>query len=315
MSGMAGIYIGTAGWSYEDWKGVVYPARPKAGFHPLSFLSRFINFIEVNSTFYRPPSLSLTLSWVKKLPPQADFLFAVKLHQVFTHLRRDFGRGEVDAFRTGIEPLVAAGRLAALLLQFTWSYANTPAHRDYLAGLFKLFVGYPLALEVRHGSWDDPQVAAFLRQARVAFCNIDQPVIGDSLGPSAVVTNPAFSYVRLHGRNYHDWFRKEAGRDDRYNYLYAKDELAEWVDRIKALAGSSDRVYVVTNNHYRGQALANALQVKNMVTGEKVEVPLDLVKQYPLLEEVIDRVRRGQLDLFGPEDEPGPPKIRKDERP
>ncbi|MBM3293805.1 MAG: DUF72 domain-containing protein [Candidatus Aminicenantes bacterium] len=303
---MAGIYVGTAGWSYEDWKGIVYPSRPTAGFHPLPFLARFINLIEVNSTFYRPPSLPLTLSWVRRIAGTSDFLLAVKLHQVFTHVRKDFSGKDVDGFKTGIEPLVAAGRLAALLLQFPWSYANTPPHRDYLTGLFRLFSGYPLALEVRHATWDDPEILAFLREAGVSFCNIDQPVIGASLRPTAVVTNPAFAYVRLHGRNYGDWFREGAGRDARYNYLYAKDELAEWVDRIKELAGAADRIYVVTNNHYRGQALANALQIKNMVIGEKLDVPVDLIRQYPLLEDIVDRIRTGQLDLFGPGD--GAPK-------
>jgi len=308
MTRMARYYFGPAGWSYEDWKGIVYPPRPRAGFHPLPFLARFVNFVEVNSTFYRPPTSTLTLSWVKKIDPASDFLFAVKLHQMFTHVRRDFTLKDADAFKEGIEPLLAAGRLAALLLQFPWSYANTPAHRDYLGGLFKLFAGYPLALEVRHASWEDPEVVDYLREAKVAFCNIDQPVIGASLRPTAIVTNPAFAYVRLHGRNYADWFREGAGRDARYNYLYAKDELAEWVGRIKDLAGSSERIFVVTNNHYRGQALANALQIKNMVTGEKLDLPLDLVKQYPLLEDIVDRIRKGQLGLFsaGGSGEPAP---------
>jgi uncharacterized protein YecE (DUF72 family) len=306
---MAGIYIGTAGWSYDDWEGVVYPLRRETRFHPLTFLARYINIIEVNSTFYRPPTLPITLSWVRKLAAAPDFLLAVKLHQVFTHTRKDFTRKDVDAFKVGLEPLVAAGRLAALLLQFPWSYARTQAHQDYLEGLFKLFTGYPLALEVRHASWDDPEVFRFLTAAKVAFCNIDQPVIGASLKPTSIVTQPAFSYVRLHGRNYRDWFREGAGRDARYNYLYTKNELEEWVGRIKDLAASSDRVYVITNNHYRGQALANALQIKNIVSGEKVDVPLDLIKQYPILEDIIDRIRKGQLDLFEPA-EPDP--TRKD---
>ena len=309
---MSRIYIGTAGWSYEDWNGIVYPAKRESRFHPLPFLARYIDIVEINSTFYRPPTLSLALSWVQKLAARTDFQFAVKLHQIFTHQRKDFTRKDADAFKVGIEPIVASARLAALLLQFPWSYANTEAHRGYLAGLFKLFAGYPLALEVRHSSWDDPDVFEFLRAHKVAFCNIDQPVIGASLKPTAAVTNPAFSYVRLHGRNYGDWFREGAGRDARYNYLYAKDELAEWVGRIKDLAASSDRVYVITNNHFRGQALANALQIKNMMSGEKLDVPLDLIKQYPLLEDIVERIRKGQLDLFGPPLPESAPHLKKD---
>lgn len=122
------------------------------------------------------------------------------------------------------------------------------------------------------------------------------------------MTNPDFSYVRLHGRNYRDWFREGAGRDARYNYLYAKDELEEWIRRIKDLGRDSDRVYVITNNHYRGQALANALQIKNMVSGEKLEIPAGLLKQYPVLEEIVKRIRKGQLDLF--KDETAPEKVK-----
>jgi uncharacterized protein YecE (DUF72 family) len=295
---MVKYYIGTAGWSYEDWEGIVYPAKRERSFHPLPFLARYINIVEVNSTFYRPPSLNISLSWIKRLSKHPDFLLSIKLHQVFTHERKNYSRKDVENFKLGIEPLVAVHRLAALLMQFPWSYTNTPAHANYLAELFRAFSGYPLALEVRHSSWDNPDFFGLLRENNVCFCNIDQPVIGNSLKPSSVVTNPKFSYVRLHGRNYKDWFREAAGRDERYNYLYTKNELDEWIRRIQELGKDSDRVYIITNNHYRGQALVNALQIKNMVSGEKLEIPPGLLKQYPVLEEIVKKMRRGQMDLF-----------------
>ncbi len=300
---MSHIYVGTAGWSYEDWKGVVYPEKRRSRVHPLSFLAQYIDCVEVNSTFYRTPPVPMVLGWLKAVAAHPDFQFAVKIHQAFTHERKNFQAGDVDLFRKSVEPIAAAGRLAALLLQFPWSYQNTGPHREYLTGLFDLFIGYPLAVEVRHGSWDNPSFFDFLREHRVAFCNIDQPVIGASLKPTAEVTNPRFAYVRLHGRNTRDWFREGAGRDARYNYLYAKNELDEWVERIKELGRSTDRIYIVTNNHYRGQALANALQIKNLTSGKKLEVPEDLLKQYPVLEEIIERIRKGQLDLFDKGDE------------
>jgi uncharacterized protein YecE (DUF72 family) len=299
---MARVYTGTAGWSYDDWEGIVYPARHGSGFHPLTYLARYMDMVEVNSTFYRPPSLAASLSWVKKVAAFPDFLFAVKLHQDFTHAKDGATAGAADVFKRGIEPIAAAGRLAALLIQFPWSFANTPDNVRYLTALFAMFAGYPMALEVRHSSWDAPEFFSLLRERGVVYCNIDQPVIGKSLKPSAIATTKAFSYVRLHGRNGKDWFRKGAGRDDRYNYLYAKDELGEWVDRIKQLSNGSDRIFVVTNNHYRGQALANALQIKNMVTGEKLEIPPELVRQYPVLGDIVARIRKGQKKLF---DDPG----------
>lgn len=295
---MPKYYIGTAGWSYKDWENIVYPAQKGSNFHALYFLGQYINIVEINSTFYRPPVMRISLSWVKKVQGFPDFLFAVKLHQAFTHTRKDFSQKDVDEFKLGIEPLVSAGRLAAILLQFPWSFTNTVANMNYLIKLFELFSGLPLALEVRHGTWEDRKFCELLAEHKVCFVNIDQPLISHSIAPSAIVTHPEFAYVRLHGRNYKDWFREGAGRDARYNYLYSKSELVDWVDRIKNLGKNSGKVFVITNNHYRGQAMANALQIKNMLTGEKLEVPNTLLSEYPVLKDLIDDIKKGQLDLF-----------------
>ena len=295
---MTQYYVGTAGWSYKDWEGIVYPEKKGANFHSLLFLTQYINIVEINSTFYRPPAISISLSWTKKVENQTEFLFSVKLHQVFTHKRKGFSQQDVDNFKFGIEPLKAKNRLAAILLQFPWSFANTPFHTEYLIRLFKLFSDYPLAIEVRHGSWDRADFYNILSEYKVCFCNIDQPIFHNSIKPSALSTNPEYSYVRLHGRNYKNWFKENAGRDERYNYLYTKEELQEWVEKIKELGKKSKKVFVITNNHYRGQALANALQIKNMLTGEKLDVPNSLLKQYPILDDIIEKIKQGQLDLF-----------------
>lgn len=296
---MERYFIGTAGWSYADWEGIVYPEKKGLNFHPLIFLGDYINIIEINSTFYRPPTLYISLSWVKKVERNPEFLFSVKVHQMFTHQRKDFTQKDADDFKLGTEPLRAKERLASLLFQFPWSFVNTTGHIDYLISLFKLFSGFPLALEVRHSSWDDANFYKLLSEHNVSYCNIDQPVLRSSIKPSSISTLRDFSYVRLHGRNYKDWFREGAGRDDRYNYLYTKEELEEWVDKIKDLGRKSDKIFIITNNHYRGQALANALQIKNMVTGEKLDIPSLLLKRYPILGEIAKQAAKGQLDLFG----------------
>jgi uncharacterized protein YecE (DUF72 family) len=301
---MAKYHVGTAGWSYEDWDGIVYPVPKARGFHALPYLADYIDIVEVNSTFYRPASAALASSWLKKIEDRPDFLLSLKLHQVFTHTRKDFTQKDVDAFKTAADLILLRGRLAALLIQFPWSYANTPANTDYLLRLFGLFAGFPLAVEVRHGSWDGPGFYELLRENGAAFCNIDQPVFKNSIGPSAVSTSPEFAYVRFHGRNHENWFREGAGRDARYDYLYAKDELGDWIERIKELGKKSGKVYVITNNHYRGQAMANALQIRNMITGDKVDIPDLLLEKYPVLREIVRRIRAGQRDLF-PADESG----------
>lgn len=260
--------------------------------------------VEINSTFYRHPPLYMSLSWIKRVAAHPDFLFSVKLHQIFTHQRKEFTQKDVDDFKLGIEPLRAEDRLAALLIQFPWSFTAKAYHYEYLARLFKLFSDFPLAIEIRHSSWDNPRFFALLSEHKVGFCNIDQPIFRNSIRPSAKNTNPLFSYVRLHGRNYKNWFREEAGRDQRYDYLYTKEELEDWVKRIKELGKKSDKVYVITNNHYRGQALANALQIKNMISGEKLDIPHDLLRKYPVLKDIIDKIKSGQLDLFAEEQSP-----------
>ncbi len=295
---MAKYYVGTAGWSYEDWEGVVYPASKGRGFHPLTFLADFINIVEVNSTFYRPAAPAMVRSWLKRIESHPDFLLSLKLYQAFTHAREGFTQKDVDEIRLAADLVRLQGRLAALLVQFPWSFRNSPENTGYLERLFKLFAGCPLAVEVRHASWDTPGFYDLLRSSGAAFCNIDQPLFDASIKPSAVSTTPDFAYVRLHGRNAKNWFREGAGRDDRYDYFYAADELEDWITRIKDLGAKSSKIYVITNNHYRGQAMANALQIRNMITGDKVDVPDLLLEKYPVLREIVRAIQAGQMDLF-----------------
>ena len=283
---MSELLFGPAGWSYKDWEGIVYPQRKPASFHPLDYLPRFFDIIEINSTFYRPPSMRMTLSWLKRIATFPHFKLSVKLHQMFSHERTNFTQADIDQFKLGLEPLRSQGKLAALLAQFPWSFTYTPPNFQYLISLFKHFTDYPLAVEVRHASWHKRSFFQMLHDHGVAFCNIDQPQIGRSLPPTAYATTPELAYVRLHGRNRRDWFRQEASRDERYNYLYSPQELAEWVEKIKILKEKAGQVIVITNNHYRGQAVVNALQLKNILTGEKFPLPPSLVKHYPQLKAI-----------------------------
>jgi uncharacterized protein YecE (DUF72 family) len=278
------IRVGPAGWSYKDWEGIVYPQKPGAKFDPLEYIARFFDTVEINSSFYRPFTASTAKSWANRVAPAPDFLFTAKLHRVFTHERGKATAEDEKAVREGMDQLASAGKLGAVLVQFPWSFKNTDDERLYLSNLMAQFGTYPLVLEVRHSSWNNAQIHEWLTELGVGICNIDQPIFTKSIKPAAETTSQ-IGYVRLHGRNFQDWFREKAPRDDRYNYLYSLDELEPWITRIKEVAKKTHQSYVITNNHFRGQAVVNALEIKSILTEERVVAPAPLFEKYPGLSE------------------------------
>ena len=278
------IRFGPAGWSYDDWQGVVYPAHKPHGFHEAEYLAHYFDTIEINTTFYHPPRPEVARGWARRVRHNPNFRFTAKLWQRFTH-ERDASQRDERTFKQGIDPLREAGVLGALLIQFPWSYKNTKVNREYFGGLVMQFLEYPLVLEVRHGSWNQPEIYGMLRDLGVGFCNIDQPVIGRSLPPSERSTS-AVGYVRLHGRNYEHWFSQNERPEERYDYYYSRAELDPWAERIKNIAGSAEATYVITNNHFRGKAVANALQLVSVVRNRPVAVPEPLLGAYPDLESI-----------------------------
>jgi uncharacterized protein YecE (DUF72 family) len=285
MSPVADIRIGPAGWDYPDWKGVVYPSgrgRRQKGFDPLAYLAQYFRTIEINSTFYGPATAKTANAWIERVAGRPDFRFTAKLWKRFTHERGNaFTTAEVATAREGLDVLAGEGRLGAVLLQFPWSFRNDAAANEWLRDLFTAFVGLPLVLEVRHASWSDPDVHEWLVERGVGLVNVDQPLYGNSLKPSAHVTS-GIGYVRLHGRNYQDWFRKQATRDERYDYLYSPAELKPWVSRIQEIAARlpEGEIYAVTNNHHVGKAVVNAEMIESMLTGARVKSPPDLYARY-----------------------------------
>jgi uncharacterized protein YecE (DUF72 family) len=168
-----------------------------------------------------------------------------------------------------------------VLVQFPWSFRNVPENRDWVDAIVSDLEGLPLVLEVRHASWNEPSYYAELVERGLGFVNIDQPLFKNSIAPSARAT-AAVGYVRVHGRNYREWFRNKAPAD-RYDYLYSAKELQPWADRTKEIAAHPrvEDVYVITNNHARGKGVANALMLEAMVTGRTVEAPEMLLREYP----------------------------------
>ena len=279
---MAGeIYIGIAGWSYPDWKGIVY-TNPKLD--QLEYVSGFVDCIEINSTFYRPPFEKTTKSWLEKTAKRPGFFFAAKLHRSFTHEGK-LDKELVTQFHKGFEPFLEKGRLKKLLAQFRYDFEDNQPARRHLADIVKSFSdSFSLAVELRHKSWENPDALDFLDGLGVTVCNLDYPTTYNSFDLQNCTTGKN-GYFRMHGRNAEKWFSK-AGRDETYDYYYNDSELARIKQRIDELAQAYEYLVVIANNHYRGAELANSLELKCLVTGRKQNVPEGLLKAYPQLSRI-----------------------------
>ena len=274
------IRIGPAGWSYKDWAGTVYPAPKPRGFDPLSYLAEYFDTIEINSTFYRPAAATTADEWIRRVASRKDFRFTAELWSRVPHERGSaFTTADVDAVHDGMAPLLEADRLGAVLLQFPWSFKRTDENRQWLDDVTRAFRRYPLVLEVRHESWNVPGFYQELADRGIGFVNIDQPRFRHSITPSATATSPV-GYVRLHGRNYEDWFREGAGVEERYDYLYSAAELDPWVERAKDVAAATLESFIITNNHFQGQAIANAVMLKAMIDGAPAAAPPPVAAAY-----------------------------------
>lgn len=274
------IRVGPAGWSYKDWWGPVYPTPRPRGFDELAFLARYFDTIEINSTFYKPALRATAMRWAERVSTGDRFRFTLKLWQRFTHERDTlWTAADAKAAREAITALQDAGRLGAVLAQFPWSFRREPLNRHWLHALTREFGDLPLVVEIRHDSWNTPEFFESLAERGVGFVNIDQPPHRHGLEPSARTTSRV-GYVRVHGRNLENWFREDAGVNERYDYMYSAGELEPWAARVRQIAGQADEVYVITNNHFEGQAVANAVMLSAMLRGERVAAPEATVARY-----------------------------------
>ncbi|ANM31940.1 hypothetical protein ABI59_23805 [Acidobacteria bacterium Mor1] len=287
------IRVGIAGWDYPDWRGTVYPAGSGACRDRLAYVAGFVDVIEINSTFYRPNAPESAEGWAARTERQGT-RFSAKSHRSWTHDPDADLTASIQATLQGLAPLRDAGRLSTILVQFPQSFHRTPSAFERMERIVEGTSGWPLTFEVRHSSWDREEVFDWLAERGAGWCAVDQPLVGNkTLGVRARATG-ATGYLRLHGRNHRDWFRPDAGRDRRYDYRYAMEELAPLAEAAQALAAESAEVLVVQNNHFRGQALANTIQLKHLISGTKPPAPQALVETYPDLEQVAT-VRRERL--------------------
>ncbi|MDD5677366.1 MAG: DUF72 domain-containing protein [Kiritimatiellae bacterium] len=282
MNGQPPVYFGIAGWSYPDWNGVLYPPGLR---EQLPFVARYVDLMEINSTFYRPPQARHAEAWLKQTAFKPEFRFAAKLHQDITHggkLEPEMAR----AFHEGFHPMTAAGKLLHLLAQFKFDFNDTPEHRAHLLRIGEAFGDMAnLTLELRHNSWQAPAALGFLEGLKITVANLDYPLARNSFNLAECRVG-ADRYLRLHGRNAGAWFDKQAGRDETYNYYYSHLELEGICRRAAILQRDSRSLTVVANNHFQAKEVTNILQLKAMLTGRKVPVPPGLLAHYPELKDI-----------------------------
>jgi uncharacterized protein YecE (DUF72 family) len=292
------LCVGVAGWSYEDWKGTVYPRPAPRGFHPLPYLARYLDLVEVNSTFYALPRADLTARWAALVEPFPRFCFTVKLHRDFTHGPANGMSDEAArAFRDGIAPLVVAGRLIGLLAQFPVSLRESAAGWGRIERIRSLFPDETLVLELRHRTWFSGGAYERLAGMDLGLVHVDMPGARDhppaehpSLGP--------LGYLRLHGRNRRAWFDPRAGRDARYDHRYPAADVAAIARRLESIGARTERALLVANNHFGGQAVAAALEIRSLIEGVPARAPEPLVHAFPDL--AATTTPEGQMTLGFP---------------
>jgi uncharacterized protein YecE (DUF72 family) len=171
-------------------------------------------------------------------------------------------------FGSSLEPLRKAGKLGMVVFQFPPYFVHSEANLSYMAGLKQLLPNSSIAIEFRHPSWvaDGARRGAtmnFLRRHDLCYVSVDEPE-APSLMPSFLETTGPEAYVRLHGKNRGNWFKKGITVAERYQYLYAERELADWADRIKQLRGVK-RAHVIFNNCYKNFGVMNATTMRQML--------------------------------------------------
>ena len=254
------IRIGTSGYSYRDWVGPVYPVGTGAGDYFRHYV-RLFDTVELNGTFYKLFNPSFFERAASRAP--SGFVYTVKAFREITHGKEPSGRQIMERFRESLIPLSESGKLGAVLFQFPWSFKPSSRNERLLREIGVVFRDLNPVVELRNGAWMRRSVTELLRDEGICMCAVDQPDIHGLFSGEVPVTS-SVGYLRFHGRNTEKWWKNDAPWQ-RYDYLYTKEELSEWVPKISRLLSGVDRLYVFTNNHYKGQAVKNALMLREIL--------------------------------------------------
>jgi uncharacterized protein YecE (DUF72 family) len=248
------IWIGTSGYSYPDWVGGFYPPGTRTNRMLTHYVQHF-PVVELNFTFYRPPTAEMLGRMAEQTP--AGFQFLMKMPRSLSH---EGDPEELPGFRRAAEELQRRGQLMSLLCQLPQATHNEKHHRAWLEMLSRELAGLPLAVEFRHRSWSEPDVPTWLAAHHFELVSVDVPDI-PALFPSGLVRSGRGVYVRFHSRNAYNWYKSDK---DRYDYNYHDTQLTAWITELQQAAATTDRAMLLFNNCQRSHAAENAQRMREL---------------------------------------------------
>lgn len=297
---MGEILVGTSSWTDPTLikESDFYPRSARTAEGRLKHYATLFPLVEVDSTYYFPPSERNSILWVERTP--VHFTFNIKAYSLLTghptkpeslygdlrdqvtpdllakrSLYRDaLPEAMVDEvferFRDALMPLHSAGKLGAVLFQFPQWFIIGSESRDYIVSCAERLPDYRLAIEFRHESWlserNAEETLTFLEQHRLPLVCLDMPQgFASSVPPLVAATAVDLALVRLHGRNRDTWEAKGISAAERFKYRYSTEELAEWVPRAHQLATQTRETHVLFNNCFRDDGVVNATEFAQMV--------------------------------------------------
>lgn len=265
---MENILIGTSGFSYNDWRGPFYPETLSSA-AMLPFYAKVFNTVEINFTYYQMPGIKSIAGLERKTP--SGFTFCVKAHKSMTHeISKDPAEARENFYRfsEALTPLLAAGKLGCVLLQFPWGFKYTPDNLEYLRFAREALDDLPAVVEFRNAGWVKDAIFSVLSGLNFGFCCVDEPRL-KGLFPPVVKSTSALAYLRFHGRNAARWWKHDEAWE-RYDYQYSSAELQEWQPAILELSGRAKTTFVFFNNHHAGQAVINARMLAELLAGSSM---------------------------------------------
>lgn len=291
------IRVGTASWTdptltkETDW----YPRKSMSAEARLRFYASQFDVVEVDSTYYYPPTFGNAGLWAERTPQ--DFRFDVKAFSLLTQhpTRRqavwedvaddlpDDGKDTVylsalpepaverafEHVHEALAPLYSAGKLGAVAFQFPPWFTNRRDNRAYLDRLPELLPDYPISVEFRHPSWvDGDSLDKTLRQLErlgLAFVCVDEPQGFGSSVPPVTATTADLAVVRFHGHNRENWERRGISAAERFKYFYSDSELEQWASNVREVASSAAETHAIFNNCYQDYGVRNARQLADLL--------------------------------------------------